>query len=233
MPRFEPHPQRRTAVVTGASSGIGAATAIALATAGHPVALGARRAGQCEELAATIRAGGGEAIGLPLDDVEDDSVQDFAEAVAGELGPVEILVSALATWSGRARARAGLGRVRPAGPGQPRRGAPAGGGHGAGHGRPPARRHRVHFLRRRARAAAADGRLRGGQERDRRNGPGHADGTGGHRGPGLRRPPRPDDDRHGHGLETRGRSRRCSTTGCSGAWPGTRTSCGPPTWPPR
>jgi NAD(P)-dependent dehydrogenase (short-subunit alcohol dehydrogenase family) len=94
MPRFEPHPQRRTAVVTGASSGIGAATAIALATAGHPVALGARRAGRCEELAATIRAGGGEAVGLPLDTSDDASVKTFTEAVASELGPAEILVNA-------------------------------------------------------------------------------------------------------------------------------------------
>jgi NADP-dependent 3-hydroxy acid dehydrogenase YdfG len=93
MPRFEPHPARRPAVVTGASSGIGAATAIALATAGHPVALGARRADKCEELAATIRAGGGEAIALPLDVADDDAVKAFAETVAGRLGPAEILIS--------------------------------------------------------------------------------------------------------------------------------------------
>ena len=94
MPRFEPHPQRRATVVTGASSGIGAATAIALATAGHPVALGARRVGKCEELAATIRAGGGEAMALTLDAADDASVENFAEAVAGDLGPIEILVHA-------------------------------------------------------------------------------------------------------------------------------------------
>jgi NADP-dependent 3-hydroxy acid dehydrogenase YdfG len=93
MPRFEPHPQRRTAVVAGASSGIGAATAIALATAGNPVALGARRTAKCEELAASIRAGGGEAIARPLDVSDDDSVKRFAAAVASELGPVEILIS--------------------------------------------------------------------------------------------------------------------------------------------
>jgi NADP-dependent 3-hydroxy acid dehydrogenase YdfG len=93
MPRFEPHPQRRTAVVAGASSGIGAATAIALATAGHPVALGARRTAQCEELAASMRAGGGEAIALPLDVTDGDSVKSFAAAVSGELGPPEILIS--------------------------------------------------------------------------------------------------------------------------------------------
>jgi len=93
MPRFGPHASRRAAVVTGASSGIGAATAMALAEAGHPVALGARRAGTCEELAAAIRAGGGEAIALPLDVSEDDSVKAFAVTAAERLGPVEILVS--------------------------------------------------------------------------------------------------------------------------------------------
>jgi NADP-dependent 3-hydroxy acid dehydrogenase YdfG len=92
MPLFEPHPQRRTAVVTGASSGIGAATAIALATAGHPVVLGARRTARCEELAAKIRARGGEAMALPLDVSDDDSVKEFT-AAAADLGPAEIMVS--------------------------------------------------------------------------------------------------------------------------------------------
>jgi NADP-dependent 3-hydroxy acid dehydrogenase YdfG len=92
VPRFEPHPQRRTVAVAGASSGIGAAAAAALATAGHPVALGARRTDRCEELAATIRAGGSEAIAVPLDVSDDDSVKGFAATVSEELGPIEILV---------------------------------------------------------------------------------------------------------------------------------------------
>ncbi|MEV5575984.1 SDR family oxidoreductase [Spirillospora sp. NPDC052269] len=93
MPRFEPHPTRRPAVVTGASSGIGAATATALAMDGHPVALGARRTDRCEELAATIRAGGGEAFAHPLDVGDGDSVKAFAQAAAEHLGAIEVVVS--------------------------------------------------------------------------------------------------------------------------------------------
>jgi NAD(P)-dependent dehydrogenase (short-subunit alcohol dehydrogenase family) len=93
VPRFDPHPERRPAVVAGASSGIGAATATALAMAGHPVALGARRLERCEELAATIRAGGGEAFAHPLDVGDSDSVKAFASAAQDALGPVEVVVS--------------------------------------------------------------------------------------------------------------------------------------------
>ncbi|MEU5878075.1 SDR family oxidoreductase [Spirillospora sp. NPDC047279] len=93
MPRFEPHPERRPALVAGASSGIGAAAATALAMAGHPVAVGARRTDKCEELAATIRAGGGEAFAHPLDVGDSDSVKSFVAAAEEALGPVEVLVS--------------------------------------------------------------------------------------------------------------------------------------------
>lgn len=93
MPRFEPHPQRRPAIVAGASSGIGASTAQALATAGHPVALGARRVRVCEEIAETIRAGGGEAFAGTLDVTDGDSVKSFVAAAQDALGPIETLVS--------------------------------------------------------------------------------------------------------------------------------------------
>jgi NADP-dependent 3-hydroxy acid dehydrogenase YdfG len=86
-------PDRRPAVVTGASSGIGAATALALAVAGHPVALGARRVDKCEEVAAAIREAGGEASVHPLDLTETDSVEAFAKAVAADLGDIEVVVS--------------------------------------------------------------------------------------------------------------------------------------------
>lgn len=75
---------RRTAVVTGASSGIGAATARVLAQAGFHVVLGARRVQRCAEIAAEI---GGTA--LALDVTDQSSVDEFAAAV----GPVSVLVN--------------------------------------------------------------------------------------------------------------------------------------------
>ena len=92
MPKYA-HPDRRPAVVTGASSGIGAETAKVLAAAGMPVALGARRLEQCEELAAEIRDAGGEAVAHPLDVTSDASVEEFAAKVTADLGDVEVVVS--------------------------------------------------------------------------------------------------------------------------------------------
>lgn len=93
MPRFEPNPHRRPAIVSGASSGIGAATARALAASGSPVALGARRVEPCAELADSIRAEGGEAIACHLDVADSDSVRDFIAEAAQRLGDIEIVVS--------------------------------------------------------------------------------------------------------------------------------------------
>lgn len=93
MSSFPAHPDRRTAVVTGASSGIGLAAALALAEAGHPVVLGARRIDRLEETAAKIRAGGGAAVALALDLTDDASIDAFAAGADAALGPIEIVVS--------------------------------------------------------------------------------------------------------------------------------------------
>jgi len=93
MPRFPTHPRRRPAVVTGASSGLGLAIALALAEAGHPVVLGARRLDRLEDTADKIRAGGGEALALSLDLTDDGSIDTFSAAAADGLGPIEVVVS--------------------------------------------------------------------------------------------------------------------------------------------
>jgi NADP-dependent 3-hydroxy acid dehydrogenase YdfG len=80
-------------MVTGASSGIGAAIAVALGAAGATVVAVARRQGRLQETADTIIAAGGRAIALP-GDVSDESVaqQRVAEAVA-RFGRLDILVN--------------------------------------------------------------------------------------------------------------------------------------------
>lgn len=80
-------------MVTGAGTGIGRAIAVALAAAGHPVALGARRVDRCEEVAAAIRDAGGEAVALPLDVTDPASVEQFVAAATVALGEIEVLVS--------------------------------------------------------------------------------------------------------------------------------------------
>jgi NADP-dependent 3-hydroxy acid dehydrogenase YdfG len=83
----------RPAIVTGASSGIGEATARALAAAGHPVVLGARRVERCDEIVAEIRAAGGEATATQLDVSDLDSVAGFVKAAEQAFGPIEVVVS--------------------------------------------------------------------------------------------------------------------------------------------
>src|SRR3954465_3616668 len=93
MPRFDPHPTRRPAIVAGASSGIGAATAVELAAHGFPVALGARRVDKCQEIVDKIEADGGEAIALPLDVTDPESVKGFVHQAVEQLGEIEVLVT--------------------------------------------------------------------------------------------------------------------------------------------
>jgi NADP-dependent 3-hydroxy acid dehydrogenase YdfG len=93
MPRFEPLPDRRPAIVAGASSGIGAATAVELAGHGFPVALGARRVEKLNELVDKIRADGGEAVAFPLDITDQLSVKTFVAQAIDAVGEIELLVS--------------------------------------------------------------------------------------------------------------------------------------------
>ena len=83
----------RASVVTGASSGIGEATARALAAAGHPVVLGARRVERCEEIAAEIREAGGQAAAAALDVADLTSVAAFVKSAESAFGPIEVVVS--------------------------------------------------------------------------------------------------------------------------------------------
>jgi NADP-dependent 3-hydroxy acid dehydrogenase YdfG len=86
VPELEGH----TAVVTGASSGIGSATARALAGAGARLALGARRVEKLDELADEL---GGEHLVAPLDVTDSNSSRSFVGEIAGELGRIDILVN--------------------------------------------------------------------------------------------------------------------------------------------
>jgi NADP-dependent 3-hydroxy acid dehydrogenase YdfG len=83
----------KIAVVTGASSGIGAASARRLAIEGFHVVAAARRADRLESLSREIRDGGGQVTSVPVDVTIDADVARLAEAVADLDGPVELLAN--------------------------------------------------------------------------------------------------------------------------------------------
>jgi len=79
--------------VTGASQGIGRATAIALAQAGARVAVAARNAGKLAEVVAEIAAAGGEAIAVPMDVADAEQVKAGFRQTSGKFGKLDILVN--------------------------------------------------------------------------------------------------------------------------------------------
>ncbi|MCX5215813.1 SDR family oxidoreductase [Kitasatospora sp. NBC_00240] len=83
----------KVVLVTGASSGIGEATARRLAASGHRVMLGARRTDRIAALAEDIRGNGGEAHHRELDVTSRDSVQAFVDAVQDRYGRIDVLVN--------------------------------------------------------------------------------------------------------------------------------------------
>jgi short-subunit dehydrogenase len=87
------NPKQLRAIITGASSGIGKATALAFAQAGINVALVSRSLDKLEAVADAATAAGVEAKTYPIDLAEISTVKDKITAIATEFGPVDILVN--------------------------------------------------------------------------------------------------------------------------------------------
>ncbi len=85
--------QDNVAIVTGASSGIGEATALLLARAGATVVLAARRAERLEALASRIEQSGGTALAVTTDVTDSMSTQGMARKARDAFGRIDILVN--------------------------------------------------------------------------------------------------------------------------------------------
>lgn len=85
--------QGKVVAITGASSGIGEATARLLASRGARVVLGARRTDRLETLAADIKAAGGEVAYRALDVTQREQMQAFVEHAVAMFGRIDVLVN--------------------------------------------------------------------------------------------------------------------------------------------
>jgi NAD(P)-dependent dehydrogenase (short-subunit alcohol dehydrogenase family) len=83
----------KVALVTGASSGLGAHFARVLAAAGATVAVGARRVDKLEALVRELEESGAKAIAVPLDVTSADSVSAALDSIEAELGTVTVLIN--------------------------------------------------------------------------------------------------------------------------------------------
>jgi NADP-dependent 3-hydroxy acid dehydrogenase YdfG len=83
--------KNKVALVTGASSGIGAATAKKLAAAGVKVGLAARRLDRLRALAGEIREAGGEALAIEMDVTDQGAVERGVQALADRFGTIDIV----------------------------------------------------------------------------------------------------------------------------------------------
>lgn len=92
----------KVVAITGASSGIGAATARRLAAGGAAVVLGARRADHLDALAAEIRTAGGRASAVTVDVTRAEDLQRLVESAVSAYGRLDVLVSS-----------AGIGPISP------------------------------------------------------------------------------------------------------------------------
>jgi NAD(P)-dependent dehydrogenase (short-subunit alcohol dehydrogenase family) len=83
----------KTALITGASKGLGKAMALALAQAGARLALVSRNAEQLNEAASAVRKTGAEAFCFPVDVSDESQVLHLEKAVAKDVGPIHILIN--------------------------------------------------------------------------------------------------------------------------------------------